>query len=342
MPQRSSTHRPGFTLVELLVAITVLAILVGLLLPAAMRVREASLRSSCQNNLRQVGMAMQQYVGVRGAFPPLWAYSDYWSNGQPSGSLSNWTPYLLPYLDQTDLANTYNLNIMFYQNTGAIARPLKVLQCPSSPRPVELVTEIDWNPSTVAGISSLAVLNPYFTASFEAAPTDYTGFSKISDDWKDLLGYPSGSPDLTPVLSTPPFPTPGELAAFLAGGSISLRAAYRKPADITDGLSNSIVLIEDAGRPQLWENGSLVNAAPTVHYSGWADPGGEFGILQGDTLNGTLINVTNNRGIYSFHPAGANFPLADGSVRFLGVGISAQTLVALLTCSAGDEPKTDD
>jgi prepilin-type processing-associated H-X9-DG protein len=101
-------------------------------------------------------------------------------------------------------------------------------------------------------------------------------------------------------------------------------------------------LIEDGGRPQLWKNGKLTNPGTSVRYSGWADPGGQFGVLQGDILNESLINCTNRSGIYAFHPAGANFPFADGSVRFLATSIGARTLVALLTCSAGDAPDGND
>jgi prepilin-type processing-associated H-X9-DG protein len=342
MSQRRPAGRAALTLVELLVVIGFIALLLGLLFPAVQRVREASARASCQNNLRQIGLAVQQHAGVKGYFPPLWAYSLSWYNGLPSGSLSNWTPYLLPYLDQSALAGGYDLNRMFYDNTAAIATPLKVLQCPSAPRAFDLVTEANWMPSRVSGNPALAVVDPYFTATFTAAPTDYTGFTKVADDWKDLLGYPPGTPDLTPVLATPPFPSAGQLASWLAGGSVPLQAAFRKPADVADGLSNSVLLVEEGGRPQLWSNGSLVNPAATVRYSGWADPGGDFGVLQGDLLNESFINLSNANGIYAFHPGGANFPFADGSVRFVSTSAGARTVVALLTCCAGDVPGAGD
>jgi type II secretory pathway pseudopilin PulG len=335
-------RRPAFTLVELVVVIGLIGVLIGLLVPAVQRAREASSRTACQSNLRQLSLAMQQHVSVKGYFPPLWAYSLSWNNGQPGGSLSNWTPYLLPYLEQSAVADEYNLNEMFYGNYAAIATPLKVLQCPSAPHTVELVTETNWKPSQVSGQPALAAVDPYFTASFTAAPTDYTGFTKVADNWKDLLGYPVGIGDLTPVLATPPYPTAGQIAQWLAGGSLPVQAALRKPSDVTDGLSYSALLIEEAGRPQSWTAGKLADPAATVHYCGWADPGGEFGVLQGDLLNGTLINVTNRSGIYAFHPGGANFPLADGSVRFISSGASARTVVAILTCSAGDSPGSDD
>jgi type II secretory pathway pseudopilin PulG len=333
------TSRSGstaaFTLTELLIAIGVVGALVALLVPAVQRAREAANRTACQNNLRQLALATQNYASVREGFPPLWSYSLYWRNGLPTGSLSNWTPYLLPYLDQAVVADAYDPDTMFYENTAAIATVLKVLRCPSSGRYSDLTTETAWKPSRVSGAASLTVIDPYFTATFTAAATDYAGFTGVADYWKSL--YPPGVPSLVGVLAQPPLPTSGQIAAWLNGGTLPRQAILRKPGEVTDGLSNSILFVEDAGRPQYWVGAELVNADPIVQGASWADPGGSFAVL-GSPASQCMINCYNRGGIYSFHTGGANFPFADASVRFISASVGPTTLIPLLTSGAGDTP----
>jgi prepilin-type N-terminal cleavage/methylation domain-containing protein/prepilin-type processing-associated H-X9-DG protein len=341
MSDRGRRLPTGFTLIELLIAIGVMAALVALLVPAVMYARAAATRTSCQNNLRQIDLAMQQHVSVKGGFPPLWAYSLYWSGGKQTGSLSNWTPYLLPYLDQSSVADIYALDKMFYENTAAIAIPLKVLQCPAAPHVFDVTTETDWVPSQVSGNTDLVILDPILTAKFSAAVTDYQGFAKVSDDWKELLSYPPNTQTLSGVLADPPYPTPDQIKGWFNGGSVGLQARLRKPADVTDGLSNSILLVEEGGRPQLWENGKLVDATDAIRNSSWPDPAGCGQQLRGDLINQCLVNCNNNKNIYSFHTGGANFPFADGSVRFLSASVSNRTMVSLLTAASDDHPDSD-
>src|ERR1700680_211088 len=131
---RPRRHRPAFTLIELLVVIAIIAILIGLLVPAVQKVRSAAARLQCQNNLKQIGLALHNYHDTYHAFP---------SNIRPSSVLSvreRWVTFLLPYLEQNALFNHYNpvLNWSDPANLPVTSTPLRLMQCPSTPNPDRL------------------------------------------------------------------------------------------------------------------------------------------------------------------------------------------------------------
>src|SRR6187551_1530095 len=114
-------QRPAFTLIELLVVIGIIALLIGLLLPAVQKVREAAARIQCANNLKQLGLALHNFHDSNQAFPASgWTTS---GPGNPLGKYVGWRPLTLPYIEQENLQKlfTFSLNWWETQNLAAAA-----------------------------------------------------------------------------------------------------------------------------------------------------------------------------------------------------------------------------
>jgi prepilin-type N-terminal cleavage/methylation domain-containing protein/prepilin-type processing-associated H-X9-DG protein len=116
-------RRSGFTLIELLVVIAIIAVLIGLLLPAVQKVRESAARAACQNNLHQMGLAMQMYYDSNKAFPPAFA--------KPSNY--GWAVWILPYVEQDSLYRALQPTATTLSVNPNTTLPLAVYNCPSDP-----------------------------------------------------------------------------------------------------------------------------------------------------------------------------------------------------------------
>jgi prepilin-type N-terminal cleavage/methylation domain-containing protein len=140
----SSARRRGFTLLELLVVIGIIGTLVGLLLPAVQRVREATNRISCFNNLKQVGLAMHHHHAVHGRLP---------ASSRSDDKAATWAVMLLPFLEQDNLYKQWDLSRSYYQQTD-VARlsPVKNYYCPTRRSPATSPASVsgDW-PSSLIG-----------------------------------------------------------------------------------------------------------------------------------------------------------------------------------------------
>jgi prepilin-type N-terminal cleavage/methylation domain-containing protein/prepilin-type processing-associated H-X9-DG protein len=161
MRVNDSDRRAGFTLIELLVVIAIISILVGLILPAVQQAREAARRGQCKNNLKQIGLALQNYHGSRNTFPPGYV-STYDGSGNDTGPGWGWASMILPELEQTPLQNAISFiqPIESAANTTPRVVTLNIFLCPSDTvkSPWEAVTrDLLGNPT--ATICQVAAAN---------------------------------------------------------------------------------------------------------------------------------------------------------------------------------------
>ncbi len=140
MTRSSSRSRRGFTLIELLAVIAIIAILIGLLLPAVQKVREAAARVQCANNLKQMGLGLHSYHDATGSLPPAFRTPNNFYSGW------SWAALLLPYVEQDNLYREMNVvatdfggNVYTCQPSnvpgGLSQRPVKIYRCPSDSGP---------------------------------------------------------------------------------------------------------------------------------------------------------------------------------------------------------------
>jgi prepilin-type processing-associated H-X9-DG protein len=271
---------------------------------------------SCANNLRNLGLALHNYHGDHGTFPPG-AVGPLGPSFPQFARLKHHTlgTYLLPYLEQDALSRQYRWDVSWFDppNQPAVNTQLKIWQCPSA----EANRIMDGSLPTVAP-------PPGQPFNGTAACGDYAGINRVDAELvrRGLIDPSSGPRD-----QSGHYP-----------GVFPINRTTRL-ADILDGTSQTILMAECAGRPQLWHGRKPV---PNVWLSGgpWASRNLLFG--RGATPDGTAfygpcaINCTNDREVYSFHPGGANVVFADGHVQFLHADIGIRVFARLVTRAGGE------
>ncbi len=333
----SSSKRRGFTLIELLVVIAIIAVLIGLLLPAVQKVREAANRMQCQNNLKQLGLAMHNYHDTNGFFPA--AMYDTVAPGNPSGTNHSWRSFTLDYIEQGNVGKVYDRNQHWFSanNLNAATIQVKTFQCPSTP--------------SRASVTSCIKSGNRPAMSFPAAlgPTDYDTMNGVKAfTYAPLYGLPyTGKPDNAKYDQ-------------LTRG-IMCKNEITAMAMILDGTSNTALLVECSSRPNVVVNGIVTvpyDTTNSLHNNegiGWADSEGPFSVdgcspagaipTKDVAINTSVttapMNVTNRNEAYSFHTSGINACFGDGSVRFIKSSIDLKTMAAVIT-KAGSEIFTLD
>lgn len=320
--------RRGFTLIELLVVIAIIAILIGLLLPAVQKVREAAARLKCQNNLKQLALAVHNYHGVEGNFPRGVNQLQFTSSPRYRGVTL--FVYMAPYMEQDNLTRDWNLT-----------DPLQNTQLPAPGPTAKTATLV---PILLCPSDVIIGSNPVDAG---------------NNRWYALTSYGGngGSRSYDPAAAT-------NDGLFYVTGPGSQTAPLGKPvriADVSDGLSSTALFGE---RSHLDANNDAAAAAITppsgqfinpMHMVGWwANSGGRLAV--GDVTMSAFaplnyrvpanppmgyagffpLHELRINAFGSQHASGANFALADGSVRFVRDDIDAINLRRLCVRHDGE------
>jgi prepilin-type N-terminal cleavage/methylation domain-containing protein/prepilin-type processing-associated H-X9-DG protein len=323
----SRALRRGFTLIELLVVIAIIAVLIALLLPAVQSAREAARRAQCTNNLKQLGLAVHNYISSYDTMPMGMQWQRYSSAaGCRYSTTISMFPALFQYMEQQQIFNSVNfdVNAFLAENNSVHAMGVSTLWCPSD--------------ATISQATQLPDGDMFSVPAGRHPIMQYSSYGGNCGTWAILP-----RPDASNYPGCPMNPFYASQSASMNG--IFYHDSHVKLSDITDGTSNTFLFSERArgilpGTTNPGEGGQGTGS-DWQEWHWWTS--GNYG----DTMFTSMYPVNpqlkvrdntifsegppysaNNSTIWtssasSYHPGGANFCMADGSVKFIKDSISS-------------------
>lgn len=301
--------RRGFTLVELLVVIAIIGILVALLLPAIQMAREAARRSSCSNNMKQIGLGLHMYHDTFGRLPAGWQGRDPDGNpnedwlGQPGWG---WAAAILPYVEQDSVYESsiqFELPITEHENEAARATVVKLYRCPSDIGDDTFLLHADDHGHSHSSSPAAQDAHAHELDEYVLATANYVGVFGMHDPHDVYEGNQRAD------------------GTFVHNTQFSFR-------DFLDGTSETLIVGERDSRRS---------------YSTWvgAVHGGEHGPARVVGVskyppNSDYVAEAAVHNFSSLHPAGTQFVAADGSVKLITESIDTRLYHALCTRAGGE------
>jgi prepilin-type processing-associated H-X9-DG protein/prepilin-type N-terminal cleavage/methylation domain-containing protein len=278
---KQRTRRLAFTLIELLVVIAIIAALLGLLVPAVQKVREAAARLQCKNNLKQMGLALHSHHDTQHSFPPGYvAFATYSDGATDTAPGWGWAAFILPYLEQDNLHRQIDFSKPVALSAAAQA-PVKLYLCPSDPTPPGAFSVADAFGSPVAS----------------AAPCSYAAC--VGGDESDTTGpaglgvfFRNSRTSITDI-------TDGTSSTILVG-----ERAWSNANGVWAGAIAGGVLVRGRMNPCPGSASASFPAAALV-------------LAHSHLNNATTDTDAGLDDFSSRHAGGSNFLFADGSVRFV-------------------------
>ena len=299
----------AFTLVELLVVITIIGILIALLLPAVQAAGEAARRIQCCNRLKQLGLALHSYAQVHGVFTPgcivsegIYPALDPWTEASTpgfGGHGTSWMLLLLPHIEQTNLYDSWDFTTNVVNNADLAQIDIAGFYCPSRR-------------------GSLRKHDPQrmLVPSWVGGGTDYGACLGSGNGWNNTCSGSNRHKFANSPIYSERWDNPSLIGVFSPNYAVGFR-------DIDDGASNTIITgelqrLDGSVSQRTSQDGWALGGVATLFTTAMSETGGTY---QTGGMNNDFFESPG-----SDHPGGAHFGMADGSVHFLSENMSTRVL----------------